>query len=147
MKQVTLKTIKEEYKISIEKTLAGRKRPDVDELIDISLALFHEIKVKGIPDDDKDADALLFQYGTYDWGKGESFQFDITRQFIKPDEDEPYQLSMTLHFEPVECKDYNCWSFDVKDLVQWVQNIKNSKGYELAKSAKCKRFKIDFEQC
>jgi len=29
-----------------------------------------------------DGDMLLFQWGTYDWGDGDHFEFDITRQFV-----------------------------------------------------------------
>ena len=29
-----------------------------------------------------DGDMLLYQWGTYDWGRGASFEFDITRQLI-----------------------------------------------------------------
>ena len=47
-------------------------------------------------------DMLLYQWGVYDWGEGESFEFDITRQFIFGDgEDEDiFQLSLTFRFEP-----------------------------------------------
>jgi hypothetical protein len=48
-------------------------------------------------------DMLLYQWGTYDWGDGPSFQFDITRQLIAvagSDDDDIWQLSVTLHFEP-----------------------------------------------
>jgi hypothetical protein len=51
-------------------------------------------------------DTLLFQYGTYDWSGEESFEYDITRQFIiteVTDDDEAFlQLSLTLHYEPAE---------------------------------------------
>ena len=46
---------------------------------------------------------LLYQWGTYDWGHGPSFQFDITRQLIAvdaSDDEDIWQLSVTLHFEP-----------------------------------------------
>ena len=46
---------------------------------------------------------LLHQWGTYDWAEGPSFQFDITRQLISvagADDDDMWQLSVTLHFEP-----------------------------------------------
>jgi len=51
---------------------------------------------------DADGDMLLFQWGTYDWGEGESFEFDITRQLTVGDgEDEDiFQLSLTFKFEP-----------------------------------------------
>jgi hypothetical protein len=29
-------------------------------------------------------DMLLYQFGTYDWGKGKFFEVDLTRQFISP---------------------------------------------------------------
>src|SRR3954467_3458142 len=40
---------------------------------------------------DEDGDMLLCQWGSHDWGQGRSFEFDITRQFIRShseDEDE-----------------------------------------------------------
>lgn len=49
-----------------------------------------------------DGDMLLFQWGTYDWGEGPSFEYDMTRQFVAgPDEiDDHYiwQLSLTRHY-------------------------------------------------
>ncbi len=50
-----------------------------------------------------DADMLLFQWGTYDWGEGEHFELDLTRQLIFSDqvEDEDiWQLHLTFWFEP-----------------------------------------------
>ncbi len=49
------------------------------------------------------SDTLLFQWGTYDWGDGLHFEFDLTRQFRWPssdEEDEIWQLSLTFKFEP-----------------------------------------------
>jgi hypothetical protein len=51
----------------------------------------------------EDADMLLFQCGTYDWGTGEHFSFNLTRQLIVSEdaEDEDiWQLSFTFKFEP-----------------------------------------------
>jgi len=51
-----------------------------------------------------DADRLLFQWGTYDWGAGEHFSFNLTRQLILSDEDaedeDNWQLRLTFEFEP-----------------------------------------------
>ena len=50
----------------------------------------------------EDADMLLFQWGTYDWGTGEQFAFNLTRQLIvcEDAEDEDFwQLSLTFEFE------------------------------------------------
>jgi hypothetical protein len=48
-------------------------------------------------------DMLLFQWGTYDWGLGKSFQLNITRQFVESElehDDAVSQLSLTFKFEP-----------------------------------------------
>jgi hypothetical protein len=50
-----------------------------------------------------DGDMLLFQWGTYDWGKGRHFELNITRQFIEQgleDDDAISQLSLTYRFTP-----------------------------------------------
>lgn len=56
-------------------------------------------------DVDANGDMLLFQWGIYDWGAGPFFEYDITRQLITEDdegEDEIWQLSLTLRYEPNE---------------------------------------------
>jgi hypothetical protein len=47
-------------------------------------------------------DMLLFQWGIYDWGDGEFFEYDLTRQLIPAGEEDPpiFQLSLTLQYEP-----------------------------------------------
>jgi hypothetical protein len=147
MEKITLKKIEDKYKKWILKNFNNGQLSNVDEIINISLELFREIKVKGLDSDEEDGDILLFQYGTYDWGKGKFFRFNITRQFIKSNEDEPYQLSMTLFFDPIECKSYNCWSNNFDDLEQWVENIKGTEGYKIVKKMTGKKFEIFFEQC
>jgi hypothetical protein len=53
---------------------------------------------------DGDVDMLLFQWGTYDWGGGASFEYDVTRQLMAGDTDDDdaaiWQLSCTLHYPP-----------------------------------------------
>ena len=53
----------------------------------------------------EDADMLLFQWGTYDWGSGDHFELDLTRQLILPDEDDDdaiWQLHLTFRFSTSE---------------------------------------------
>ncbi len=51
-------------------------------------------------------DMLLFQWGTYDWGSGPIFEYDVTRQLVREvvDEDDAddafWQLSLALHYVP-----------------------------------------------
>jgi hypothetical protein len=59
---------------------------------------------------EEDGDMLLFQWGTYDWGQGESFEINLTRQIIFPadeednisgdDDPEIWQLRLTYYFSP-----------------------------------------------
>jgi hypothetical protein len=47
---------------------------------------------------DDDGDQLLFQWGSFDWGQGENFEVNLTRQIILPDGDDDFeiwQLSLT----------------------------------------------------
>jgi hypothetical protein len=50
-------------------------------------------------------DMLLFQFGTYNWGNGEHFEIDVTRQFIiadAEDDDAISQLNCTLQYKPTD---------------------------------------------
>lgn len=68
------------------------------------LAFYRDSRFEGGEQANPEADMLLYQWGTYDWdGAGETFQIDITRQFIDrcdEDDDSISQLSLRFHFEP-----------------------------------------------
>ena len=70
--------------------------------IRLMLDFYKEVRAEDC-EPDEDGDMLLFQWGTYDWGQGRAFQFDITRQFIvseDEDNDAISQLSFKFHFMP-----------------------------------------------
>jgi hypothetical protein len=52
--------------------------------------------------DERNADMLLYQWGTYDWGQGEAFEIGVTRQFIEQSDEEARfsQLQFTLRHRP-----------------------------------------------
>ena len=83
-------------------TAAGRtvETLTTEEAVGFMLDFYRQVRA----DDcllDEEGDMLLFQFGVHDWGEGETFEFDITRQFTAPgteDEDGMSQLSLTLHF-------------------------------------------------
>ena len=145
MKKVKLQNIETEYKSRIKEKY-NEKVLSADELINASIELFNNIKVEEVDSDYEDTDMLLFQYGTYDWGSGENFEFNITRQFIFADADEPFQLSLTLFFDAVKIESYDCWSMNFETIEDFVNDIKSSEGYRLVKELKCKSFAIHFEQ-
>lgn len=53
-------------------------------------------------DVDENGDMLLFQWGTYDFGRGPVLVYDLTRQFIVNDSDDDdgaiWQLNCELHY-------------------------------------------------
>jgi len=149
--QVALDTVEKEYQKEIDRRLEGGEKMTAEKLIEISVYMFHALKVEGIPVH-PDCDLLLFQYGVYDWGDqfGKHFSLDVTRQFTTEDEDEPYQLGFTLIYEPdvfKNCAAYGCWSFEYPLLENWAEHIKTTQGYLLSKEAVVKTFGLTFGQC
>ena len=135
--------MKKEYRKIINET----KIIGVNELIDISIKLFEEIKIIDLINDDM----LLFQYGTYDWGdeNGEHFEIDISRQIFSATEDEPYCMSVTLIFEPVafaKIESYSEWSDGFDTTEAFSQHIKSTPGYMTANKEIAKNIRIIFEQ-
>ena len=68
--------------------------------IQAMLGFYQDRRVDGC-DPTGDGDMLLFQWGTYDWGEGERFELDLTRQVILPDEEDDdaiWQLHLTYRF-------------------------------------------------
>lgn len=68
--------------------------------LDAMFAFYREIPASDCLECEQDM--LLFQWGTYDWGKGRHFEIDITRQFIRGEgeDDDIWQLSLTVRVPP-----------------------------------------------
>ena len=68
---------------------------------------------------EQDGDGILAQYGTYDFGDGEHFDLDMTRQFSFSDDEGEYdhmsQLTCAFRFEPTPelraVGEANLWGF------------------------------------
>ncbi|MCP4634923.1 MAG: hypothetical protein GY848_00420 [Methyloversatilis sp.] len=56
-------------------------RVTVPQLIDDALAFYRSVPASGLASG-PDTDMLLFQWAVFDWGQGERFEIDLTRQFI-----------------------------------------------------------------
>lgn len=70
------------------------------ESIDRFISFFEKYKIQHELEH-AEQDMLLFQPGTFDWtGKGENFEFNLTRQFESPNDDKFLQLSLTLFYDP-----------------------------------------------
>ncbi len=74
-------------------------------LLELVVELYKKYRIENTRVEE-DGDMLLFQWGTYDWGQGQFFEVDLTRQTIlaldDPDDaaDSMRQLRVTLKYEP-----------------------------------------------
>src|SRR4051812_37611318 len=69
--------------------------------LEVMFAFYAEQRAEDVAVEE-DGDMLLYEWGVYTPTGPESFKLSITRQFIVKDEDEPYQLHLTLHFDPTD---------------------------------------------
>ena len=143
----TLETVEQTYR----ERLAPYEALTPDQLIDLSVHLFHEIKLEGpLADDEPDSDMLLFEYGAYDFGQGKRFLFGIARQWCVPENDEPYQLHIELRYDPAAfkgCGAKTLWSDWDPALNAWRGEIRATKGYALAQKLGPQAFELWFEAC
>jgi hypothetical protein len=110
------------------------------------------------------ADWLLFQYGTYDWGNGRYFDFNITRQlaveidYDDTDEDEDedegegmWQLSLTFRFTPTAELDAlrsdNRWceSHEPNSVSAFQGFIRSSAAYLAVADQRAAKVEMDYE--
>jgi len=150
---ITLDRIEDEYRQRILDALGEEDILDAESLVELAIELFRQIKVEGISEsENSDYDMLLFQYGVWNWGDefGKHFSLDITRQFIKPEDDEPYQLHFQLIYDPEDfegMRSYNCWSMEFSGAEEFARHIKSTEGFEKAGKVKTKAYELLFEQC
>jgi hypothetical protein len=100
---------------------------------------------------DGDADMLLFQWGTHNWGKGEHFSLNLTRQLIVSDEAEDeaiWQLSLTFEFEPdTELRGLgssNRWCHSPLKLTEFREYVRTSAAFAAGTQCQIRRRKLDY---
>jgi len=100
--------------------------PDAASPSDVGRAIDAAQRFSSVTFDDADpreddGDMFLAQFGTHDWGEGDSFEVDLTRQFSFSDAEGEYvrleQLHLTFSLEPTAALralgSGNLWSSDV----------------------------------
>ena len=100
---------------------------------------------------DEDGDMLLYQWGTYDWGQGRTFQVELTRQFIEngtEDDDGISQLALVFHFNPTPELDAletgNEWCHSPDELDPFKATITSSEAYRAIVSSKPEKVTLEF---
>jgi len=104
------------------------------QLVDLMLSFYGSARPVGLAPG-SDADMLLYQWGTYDWGQGRFFEFDITRQFIRQVNDIRIisQLSLKANFSPSAALEAirpgNRWLEAAEQLSSFSEFIRTSAAY------------------
>lgn len=100
---------------------------------------------------DQDADMLLYQWGVYDWGSGENFEFDLTRQFIdaaEVDGSPMSQLSLKLLFAPSEAlrslERGNRWCHDLGETEEFARFVTDSEAHRIVSGLVPERVELEW---
>jgi len=92
--------------------------------------------------------------GGSDWGEGEWFELEITRQFIlggEVDDDNIRQLSLTFKYAPTEelreidGGNHWCGTIAPRGVDYFQQWIQKSPGYQAVKDRRAQHVELDFE--
>ena len=100
---------------------------------------------------EEEADALLFEYGTYNLhdGRGEHFTLGFTRQFQLAGDEEYYQLRCQMAFAgdfAPELPGVTSWSWDYPTLAAWQAAVQQTVGYRKAETTTAHRLEISLDQ-
>jgi hypothetical protein len=113
-------------------------RVSVDAGFSEALAFYRDVRAAGC-EKDIGGDMLLFQWGTYDWGKGRYFNLDLTRQFVlegTEDDEGIFQLAFTFLYTPSPAleslQDGNRWCRSPADLAEFQRYVTSSEAYRVA---------------
>ena len=115
------------------------------------LAFYREERAEGCPLED-DGDMLLFQWGTYNWGQGEWFDLNITRQLISGEsgEDEDiWQLSLTFKYKPTSALrmlgSENRWCEKSEELPAFESYIQDSDAFQMVSDVRPDAVELVYE--
>jgi hypothetical protein len=115
------------------------------------LAYYQEERAEGC-NFEHDADMLLYEWGTYDWGRRKFFQLGITRQLLLNDgsEDEDFwQLRLTFKFSPTDLlrdlRSGQRWCSNLGELAEFENFIRESEAYRAVAGAAPEAMDITYE--
>ncbi len=118
--------------------------------IDAMLSFYQDDRADGCSFDE-DADMLLFQWGTYDWGDGAFFDLNITRQLIFGgfEDKNIWQLSLIFKFNPTDAmrtldSGYK-WCGSLGDTHQLSKFIHDSNAFQLVAHETPDKVELEFE--
>lgn len=99
----------------------------------------------------EDADMLLFQWGTFDWGTGEQFAFNLTRQIIvyeNAEDEDIWQLSLTFEFEADDelrsLGNGNKWCHSLLELPEFREYVRRSNAFTACAEHQVRRAVLEY---
>jgi hypothetical protein len=125
---------------------------DAPAAVRLMLDFFRSVPAEGCLPRAEDGDMLLCQWGVYDWGSGESFEFNLTRQFTATDDeadDAISQLLLTLFFSPSDAlravPKGDRWCRDADGLNEFEQFINGGAAYQAVAASQPQRVELRWE--
>ena len=122
------------------------------QLVTSGIDFYKSVRCSGLATDPQ-ADMLLVQWGVFDWGKGEHFEFDLTRQFIRSGafgDDAISQLRFTAHYPPIPAlravMAENRWCKSLAEVASFEEFIRGSSAFNAVNSLLPSRLVIEWGQ-
>lgn len=116
-----------------------------------AFAFYRDVRPAGC-ESGLDGDMLLFQWGTYDWGKGRYFNLGLTRQFILEgagDDEGIFQLALTYLYVPSPAletlQDGYRWCRSAADLAEFQRYVTGSEAYRVARGQIAFKVQLTYE--
>ena len=98
-----------------------------------------------------DADMLLFQWGSFDWGTGEHFAFNLTRQIIvceNAEDEDIWQLRLTFEFDAEDelrlLGNGNKWCHSLLELPEFREHVRRSNAFTACAERQVRRTVLDY---
>lgn len=132
--EVKLKTIEADFKTFVVDEGCLLSDLSVNDGFTLFLKFYQTKRVKTY-DIQKDEDMLLFEYGVYDWGDGESFYLSFTRQLSSANpRAKIWQFKLQFKF-PVEerlteIQGDNLWCSDLNGLEVFMDKVVTSPAFQ-----------------
>jgi hypothetical protein len=122
--------------------------------IDAMTSFYEAVQPTGL--DPEAPDMLLFQWGTYDWGDGLWFEFNVTRQVITPStpedaDDAIWQLGLTLRYPPTEnaqtaASGEQWWDREDGPIAEFLTDVQSTPGWSYAAERRPTKVELSLDQ-
>jgi hypothetical protein len=130
-----------EFEKFLAQRALDRTRLTAEQGVPAMLAFYRDERAEGCGFE-SDADMLLYEWGTYDWGRGEFFELSITRQLCRDgssEDEDIWQLGLTFKFSttgPLRgLRKGDRWCSDLSELEEFERFIQASEAFQALATA------------